>query len=221
MAERAIEKEPALLFPTFYFGQIHEAKHWPGTVALRVKTLFHLLDETLDEIARNGLTKIILLNGHGGNQRMLSDYCFRMLERPRNFVFYYVGLRDYRSPVLQSDEWKQEGYGPPDGHAGGVETSTVLALRPELVKMQDVSEPGVRQKRLAHLPSMETAMRWYADFPNQYAGDAGAPGAVAVEQGRFLIERGSDHIAAIIKAVRDDEVTGDLQKEFFSRIQHG
>ena len=217
MAERAVEKEPALLFPALYFGQIHEAKHWPGAVALRARTLLRLLDETLDEIARNGLKKIILINGHGGNHRMLSDYCGRMLERPRDFVLYYVATGDYRRLVTHSDEWKQKMPGVSDSHAGEVETSAVLALRPELVRMQAVSQPGVRQNRLGHLPSMQTSIGWYANFPEHYAGDASAATA---DQGRFLIERASDHIAAIIKAVKEDETTGELQREFFSRLQH-
>ena len=218
LTKRAAEKESALLFPALHSGQIHEAKHHPGAVALTAETLIRMLDETVGEIARNGLTKIILYCGHGGNDDILAHYCRTMLERPREFVLYLIRLEDYWSPVTNSDEWRRKMQSEFDLHGGEVETSLMLALRPDLVKMQNLSEPGRPMGRQAHLGGVRTAVRWYANFPGHYAGDAA--GATA-EKGRFLIERMTDRIAAMIKAVKEDQVTGQLQKEFFSRLQHG
>jgi len=63
---RAAREEYAIVFPPYYFGQIFEAKHQPGTLAYSERLIWDLLQETVDEIARNGAKKIILVNGHGG-----------------------------------------------------------------------------------------------------------------------------------------------------------
>src|SRR3984885_4959001 len=67
----AAEKEYALVFPEYYFGQIFEAKHEPGTIAYSRELQLKLLQETTDEMARNGCKKIVIVNGHGGNESLL------------------------------------------------------------------------------------------------------------------------------------------------------
>jgi creatinine amidohydrolase len=62
----AAEQEYAIVFPEYYFGQIFEAKHEPGTMAYSRDLELKLLQETTDEMARNGCKKIIIVNGHGG-----------------------------------------------------------------------------------------------------------------------------------------------------------
>src|SRR5258708_24677907 len=65
---QATQQEYAVVFPQYYFGQIFEAKHEPGTVAYSMELQLKLLQETTDEIARNGCKKIVIVNGHGGNE---------------------------------------------------------------------------------------------------------------------------------------------------------
>src|SRR5580704_19573953 len=48
----AVDQEYALVFPEYYFGQIFEAKHEPGTVAYSMELQLRLLQETTDEMAR-------------------------------------------------------------------------------------------------------------------------------------------------------------------------
>src|SRR5207244_11137521 len=62
---QAAQQEFAVVFPQYYFGQIFEAKHDPGTVPYRMDLQLKLLQETTDEMARNGCKKIDIVNGHG------------------------------------------------------------------------------------------------------------------------------------------------------------
>src|SRR6267143_566371 len=71
-AARVTRKEYAVVFPDYFYGQIYEAKHQPGTFALPSRLVWDLLDATCEEIARNGLKKILIVNGHGGNLNRLS-----------------------------------------------------------------------------------------------------------------------------------------------------
>src|SRR5690554_4628985 len=74
VAEDLAKEEPVVLFPYYYFGQIFEARHVPGTIAVKPDLLFGLLDEVCDEIARNGFDKIVLLNSHGGNPMLIKYF---------------------------------------------------------------------------------------------------------------------------------------------------
>src|SRR5206468_10680017 len=63
---RSTKSEYAVVFPDYFYGQIYEARHQPGTFALPSRLIWELLDATCEEIARNGFTKIVIVNGHGG-----------------------------------------------------------------------------------------------------------------------------------------------------------
>src|SRR6266513_94861 len=59
----AAQQDFVVVFPEYYFGQIFEAKHEPGTVAYSSALQLQLLQETSEEMARNGCKKIIIVNG--------------------------------------------------------------------------------------------------------------------------------------------------------------
>ncbi|MBI3004718.1 MAG: creatininase family protein [Ignavibacteriales bacterium] len=88
-AKRVTEKEYAVVFPDYFYGQIYEAKHQPGTFALPSRLVWDLLDATCEEIARNGFKKIFIINGHGGNPHLLRYFVQSQLERRRDYVVYY------------------------------------------------------------------------------------------------------------------------------------
>ncbi len=70
LAARAARQEYAVVFPDFFYGQIFEARHQPGTFALPSRVVWDLLDATVEEIGRNGFKKIVIVNGHGGNPEL-------------------------------------------------------------------------------------------------------------------------------------------------------
>jgi creatinine amidohydrolase len=217
IAERAAEIEPAIVFPWYYFGQIHEAKQWPGAVALRREVLHAVLENVCEEIARNGMNKIVLLNGHGGNESWLDSFSLFLLERPRPYTVYLVRLRDYYT-LDALPEWQKQMQSTFDHHAGEFETSLSLAVRPDLVKMEYVTEPGLPQKRLGALAGMaKTTMFWYAEYPTHYAGDATHATA---EKGRFIFDRQAARVAEILRAVKNDTITPAMEAEYFARCQH-
>jgi len=84
----AAEKEFAVVFPEYYFGQIFEAKHEPGTVAYSRQIQLNLLQETTDEMARNGCKKVLIVNGHGGNESLLPYFAQTQLDKPHDYVVY-------------------------------------------------------------------------------------------------------------------------------------
>jgi creatinine amidohydrolase len=214
-AARATKKEYAVVFPDFFYGQIYEARHQPGAFALPSKLVWELLDATCEEIARNGFKKIMIINGHGGNPQLLRFFVQSQLERRRDYVVYFYDpsaesdLNEKAAKIRKSDPAN-------DMHAGERETSTLLYLRPELVKLERATdESGENQKRLS-LPNLYTAIWWYAGFPNHYAGE----GSKATrELGQLITEYRVDSIVKALAAVKADTKTLELQNEFFDRVK--
>lgn len=213
VALHAAEQEYAVVFPDYYFGQIFEARHQPGTLAYSSKLQLELLQETTDEMARNGCKKILIVNGHGGNNSLLPYFAQTQLEKEHDYVVYVM------TP-------NRNGQGGParktpaatDLHAGEAETSTSMIARPDLVHQDRAkSESGADQARLTLPPGVYTAIWWYARFPNHYAGDGSAATA---ELGRFEVDNAVHSVVDAIKAIKADSKSLELQREFFDKAKH-
>ena len=204
-------QEYAIVFPEYYFGQIFEARHEPGTVAYSARLQLELLQETTDEMARNGCKKIVIVNGHGGNNSLLPFFAQSQMAAPHDYVVYVYPPSPNAPgrPALKSTT---------DGHAGESETSHVLVARPDLVHMdRAASESGADLNRLDLPAGLYTGIWWYAKFPNHYAGD----GTLATrELGEFDMKHWADGIANCIRAVKADQKTLQLQTEFYEKAKH-
>lgn len=204
----AVEQEYAVVLPEYYFGQIFEARHEPGTMAYSAKLQLELLQETTDEMARNGCQKIVIVNGHGGNNHLLPYFAQSQLTSPKDYVVYVFQNPGYGSgrPQLHSRT---------DQHAGESETSHTMVARPDLVHLDRAgSESGADRNRLDLPSGVYTGIWWYAKFPNHYAGN-GADANLAL--GEFDMKAWIANIAGAIRAVKSDQMGPRLQKEFFER----
>ncbi len=213
-AARATKKEYAVVFPDFYYGQINEARHQPGTFALPERVVWDLLEATCDEIGRNGFKRIVLVNVHGGNPQMIRYFIQTRLEKQRNYaVYFFDPAADSAYTRKLTAMHKSDMAG--DQHAGERETSALLYMRPDLVKMDSAStQSGVNQKRLV-TPDLYTAIWWYAAFPNHYAGDGSRATRVL---GEFITEHFVNALAGALKTVKADTKTLEMQNEFFDRV---
>jgi creatinine amidohydrolase len=209
----AAQQEYAVVFPEYYFGQIFEAKHEPGTVAYSRNLQLDLLQETTDEMARNGCKKVIIVNGHGGNPNLLNFFAQSQLEKPHDYVVYIEGIAR-SGPGEPAHKSPRAG----DQHAGEGETSVSMIARPDLVHLDRAkSESGADQARLKLPDGLYTGIWWYARFPNHYAGQ----GEVASrELGEFETKNWIDAIVKSIRAVKADQVSQRLQNEFYERSKH-
>ena len=212
---RAAAKEYCIIYPHYYMGQIFEAQQQPGTIAYSSELLFRLLDETCREIARNGIKKIIIVNGHGGNTAFLQYFCQIQLESPRDYAVYYTTPSVSQDVQRKITELRKTTVG---GHADEAETSAMLAIRPDLVKMNLANaESGANLNRLQNVPSgLYLGIRWYSQYPNHYAGDAKDANATI---GELSLESRGQTLADYIKAVKADQTTIRLQNEFFNDSQ--
>ena len=156
----AVKQEYALVFPEYYFGQIFEARHQPGTIAYSLSTQLTLLQETVSEMVRNGCKKIVIVNGHGGNNHLLPLFAQAQLATPRDYVVYVFGLPDTNVPGRPAMKT------PYDQHGGEGETSDMLIARPDLVHQDRATRQSGLDLNRQKLPgSLYTGIWWYARFP--------------------------------------------------------
>ncbi|MFY9629683.1 MAG: creatininase family protein [Methylocystis sp.] len=196
-----------LFLPIQSIGVSTEHRDFPGTLSFTPTTAFHILTETLEGAIAAGARKIVLLNSHGGNSPLIAQCALE--------------LRARHGLLAATCSWSRFGY--PDGlfgadelrhgiHGGEVETSLMLAFRPELVDMARAKNfvPASRD--------FERDFTWLrADRPAGFgwmAQDLSAAGAMG-DATRASAEKGvaaADYWAtAFIELLRDVEAF-DLER---------
>jgi creatinine amidohydrolase len=210
-ALHAAEQQYAVVFPEYYFGQISEARHEPGTIAYSRDMQLALFQATTDEMARNGCKKILIVNGHGGNGSLLPYFAQSQLDKPHDYVVY---LFDQRTPATGGPKKKTSI----DAHAGESETSKMMIVRPDLLHQdRATSESGADQHHLNLPEGVYSGIWWYARFPDHYAGDGSA---ATRELGDYQMKWWVDSVSKVIVAIKADDVSLKLQNEFYEKSMH-
>ncbi len=232
IARRAAEEESACVFPTMYFGEKTGAGEFLGTVIFSPELRLQILKETCDEIYRNGFDKILLYNGHGGNQAMISYFLRSLLyEKTPYSVFDYSLGSDFATPkkilnegykylttedrkILQSyiDEKKRFG------HADFIETGWVYGVRPETVRLDKINqESNLSTHRFDEFSNrrINTPFAWMANFPNSYEGDMheGMNERIA----RAMVDYSVSRLSEIIRFLKQETVSNEYKQEWLEK----
>jgi creatinine amidohydrolase len=214
----AAEQEPAVVFPGLYLGQVCESMARRGTIALRPELLVPLLRNVCDEIARNGFTKILVLNGHGGNWAWLQFMGFGDVREPRDYLVYYLNWW-----TADTDEQKRDTTadceGRPYGHACEWETSVTMYL-------QGADSVDVRHVPDAVVPMLDraegldrqvfTGINWFAGCPDCYLGDARH---ASLERGERYVRNNVAGVVERLRAIKADTALPALQAEYQRRCR--
>ncbi len=207
----AAEQQYAVVFPEYYFGQIFEARHEPGTVAYSRELQLALLHETTDEMARNGCKKVLIVNGHGGNTSLLPYFAQSQLAKPHDYVVYVF---NQRTPPSGGPAKKTTN----DQHAGESETSKMMIARPDLVHQDRAANESGADQHHDNLPDgVYTGIWWYARFPDHYSGDGSA---ATHELGEYQMKWWIDSLSQAIAAIKADNASLKLQNEFNEKTTH-
>lgn len=214
LVRRAAALEPVIVFPDVIFTQILEARHVPGTIALDAAVIMNLLDNICREIARNGLKKIVLVSAHGGNNHFTRYFAQVQLESTRDYVVYVA------DPIFTAEtgtELAALWESAVDGHGGEQETSEILAIRPDLVRLDRASTDGeglpLERVKALQDSGVYTGIWWYADHPTHYRGD-GRP--ATADKGQRLLDAHAQALAKNVATIKRDDMAPRLQQEFFA-----
>jgi creatinine amidohydrolase len=118
------------VLPMLKYGQCSSTRNFPGTLSLRFETLQMFAEDIICELHRTGFRNIVVLSGHAGRLHMaaLRLAAEHVLEKHPKLKI--MVLSDYDIAYAM----KEIEIPPDDGHAGMIETSRVMAIRPDLVK---------------------------------------------------------------------------------------
>lgn len=214
IACRAAELEPCVVFPTYWFGQGHEASCFAGSVNFPPRLLYEMLEVLLDQIARNGFKKIVIFSGHGGNSHFLDYFAMTQLDREVDYTLYILRGAGKRQLAL-ADMWETKY-----GHAGEEETSQIMAITLEgVVKLeQQVYEEPIlpRMDLTQQVPGVHSGLWWYAKYPLHVTE---SPSHATKEKGERMIEARVLDLADRLRAIKEDKVLPSLQQEFYERVR--
>jgi creatinine amidohydrolase len=122
-----------LLAPTLPFGFAHHHVPFGGTISLSSTTYLDVLTDIVTTLSREGFRRVVLLNGHGGNEsaaRLAADRVGYELQ-----LDVHVAAGSYWALAASFLETVDLPTGVVPGHAGHFETSIMLALSPDAVHL--------------------------------------------------------------------------------------
>ena len=200
IAREAARRDPGILVgPTVPFGFTPSNKNFPGSISLTAATWTALIREIVRSVARHGFTRVALFNGHGG-QVALSRVTVSALqdeEGIRVVALNWFGLVAEDMGRLFADEKMPGGR---VGHAGAVETSMNLHLRPEL------SAQGSLVTHLGpQMPEFVRKVGGYVQTPREElspSGVMGDPNLASAEKGAELFELAVERLCEFVREYR-------------------
>jgi creatinine amidohydrolase/Fe(II)-dependent formamide hydrolase-like protein len=204
VAEACSDPKPLVLPPISYGVSYHHAD-FTGTVSISNDTLAKMIYEIGMSVSRNGICKLVIINGHGGNSPTL-NYAAQMINRDaRIFVCVDTG----ETSDVDIDKIVET---PNDVHAGEIETSTGLAVRPQLVQM-DRAKKQIPKFSSRYLDfTSKRGVLWYAYTRKiSPSGVMGDPTKASAAKGERIWEIMIAHLVSLVE---------DLKRLTLEEIHH-
>jgi creatinine amidohydrolase len=170
-AERA--RRPLVIAPAIPVGASDHHFPFGGTLSLRQETLLAVLGDLARSVARSGARRLVLVNGHGGNQGV----CQAAAAEAASEYDLAVAYLDYWQLASDPGGATSPGHDSIPGHAGEFETSLVLAVAPELVgprpaRPQPPTVPVIPNVQI-HTAATWRAIAGYTDDPARADAERG------------------------------------------------
>jgi len=189
IARLAAQKKSALVLPPITYGVCRTTSGFPGTITLSFDTMRGMIKDILEELVDQGVKKIILLCGHWGSSHMtaLKEASRTIKQRKSEIEILVIPLS-----ALLDDEAKNvlEAEKAEAGHAGELETSLMLALKPNVVKMERAEGEHPKLPQFA----VETSGRKWM----KTGVIMGEPQLATEEKGEVILRRLVENLAGLI-----------------------
>jgi len=184
-----------LFAPLLWLGNSDHHLDFPGTLSAPPRVYLDLLGGLLENFVQHGFRRLVLVNGHGGNDVPGRQTVFEIRQRHRQrndllllFATYWeLGAKPWETePRLQQREM---------GHACEWETSMILRLAPKLVGPLDRLEP------VPFGNAFEPASRGWTTKDRTVPGYIGNPGAATADKGEALFRVFTNDVVALLERV--------------------
>ena len=208
---------PVYFLPTQAVGLSPEHAAFPGTLTLKPETLIRLWTDIAESVKSAGINKLVLFNAHGGHVGAM-DVVARDLRARLGMLVYSVNW--YQLPLLDAQgqdlnamfSEHEHRFGV---HAGDVETSVLLALKPHAVQMDQAQNfKSSSEQRATHFPILgngkSAKLAWQMQDYNA-SGAAGNAAAATPEKGQALLDAAGRSLSQLFKEI--DQLPANTLKE--------
>jgi creatinine amidohydrolase len=197
VADKVSNKLSSILFPTMSIGYSLEHSGFPGTISFTSHTFSSTIAEITEGLYESGFRTLIAINGHGGNRPILDSSIISIKHAHPDLRLYSFTTLD-----IAREKFKDHRKSPRNliGHADELETSMMLALRPDLVEMdkalteKPAFPPGIS------LESEDLSRVTYGWRTKEVtdSGIIGSPNFATPETGRILLDYVVQTICSIV-----------------------
>ncbi len=173
-----------MLLPTIPYGTETNMREFPFAMNLDPSTLFAVVTDLIQSLVQSGIKKVLLLNSHGGNE--MKPLLRELYGKTEAQVFLCNWFKAF------SEEEYQEIFTHKEDHAGEMETSMILAYRPELVARRpdgslDADSGATRPMQMEALQNgwVSITRPWHLLTTNSGSGN---PHEASAEKGERLLK---------------------------------
>ena len=192
-------RDAVLALPTQWLGYSYHHMKFSGSLTAKSETHLNMIVDTVSSIVDAGFNKVLIVNGHGGNQSNMAVALQRLREQYENAKIY--GCATWGVASEEMDEIKESG---PEGsgHAGETETSMMMHLRPDLVKTDRMEKDGERSQSV--FAGKVTTFR-RMDQRTKHGG-MGDPTKASPEKGKRFYDVMVEKLVELIQEIREDAI---------------
>ena len=192
--------DEVVVAPAIPVGGAEEHRPFAGTLWVSEDTFRAYVRETIESLAAHGWTRVVVVNGHGGNVAPLRELCGRVTRDGTAYAVPFTWFDAVDYDELDADIEM--------GHGGPVETSLLRHVHPELVdesQFDDAAESGAES--WGEWQSGTNLAYDTAEFSEN--GTVGDPGKSSAKLGERLLEMAGEKLAALLNTVDEREWEGD------------
>lgn len=188
-AHKQLEKE-ALLVPTLWLGSSHHHKDFPGTISVMPELYSQMIQQIARCVLNAGFTNIIFLNGHGGNHVPVSQALSELVLIDDEADASNIVLATWWQMAAAELQPDRIGMATPSiSHACEYETSTLLAIRPDLVDMDQIISPAGHENLPTYHNPLTRGVNVFHRFHRfSSTGHLGTPKHATAEKGQKIFD---------------------------------
>jgi len=185
-----------IVLPLIPYGVSYHHEDFAGTLAVSPQSLAQIVHDVGIGAARNGIKKLVIINGHGGNMPTLHFAAQTINSEAQIFTCVDTGETSDEDVYALSQT-------PNDVHAGEIETSTTLYLRPQLVQM-DKAKRSVPRFSNPYLDfTSQLSVGWYGRTQKiSRSGVMGDPTVATAAKGKQMWDLAVDHLARLVEDLK-------------------
>ncbi len=182
-----------LLLPTQWFGASAHHLRFGATLSASVDTHITMLCDLLEPLLEDGYQRLMILNGHGGNIDTMQVALRRLQTRYQDRQLTAASYWDLAAKELAA---LAEGPRKNMGHACEFETSMIMALRPELVRREEIRDDPPNDAAVLRGLYIAEDMKQRTDH-----GAVGYPQLATAEKGKAFLAAAIDRTVEVVQAL--------------------